>query len=266
MMRRRPPRGRDNATPGLPFVALSDLLMTVLALITVYFLLLYASTQQKLHATQLTLNKTLTDLTETQNRLEGTQNKLAGTSRRTDSILAFQDQVARAVQRDLHDKIKVRVEGGDQQIFTFQGDVLFNPSSFNINDKPDAQALLTQFAISLAEAIKAALEADRDRAYPEIQIHGHTDGVAMQVRVNKDLVIDNWHLSALRALAVVGVLRHARCLPTEQMSAAGYSCHRPIVRVTGANAENRRIEIRLLYSLKSDKPNDSVKPFSCNCY
>lgn len=80
----------------------------------------------------------------------------------------------------------------------------------------------------------------------EIQIGGHTDNVPIRGRSGP--LADNWGLSAARAVTVVRFFQEEVGINPTNMSAVGYSEHRPV----GANdtpqgrSQNRRIEIVLL--------------------
>jgi len=80
----------------------------------------------------------------------------------------------------------------------------------------------------------------------EIQIGGHTDNVPIRGRTGP--LADNWGLSAARAVTVVRFFEQEVGIDPLQMSAVGYSEHRPVSANDSAKSrsKNRRIEIVLL--------------------
>ena len=74
-----------------------------------------------------------------------------------------------------------------------------------------------------------------------IRIDGHTDPVPIRTTYPS-----NWHLSAARAISVVNWMEDLG-VPSERLVAAGFGEHHPLVegRTASANAQNRRIELKL---------------------
>ncbi len=112
--------------------------------------------------------------------------------------------------------IKIRVKA----------DTLFPAGGWEISD--EMMDLLEQLAIII-------------RPIPnEINVEGHTDDVP----INSALVVSNWDLSALRAVAVVRTFELFGIAP-QRMAAMGYSYHKPIF-VNDSDEHrlaNRRVEI-----------------------
>ncbi|HCM06401.1 MAG TPA: hypothetical protein DIC30_10355 [Oceanospirillales bacterium] len=105
-------------------------------------------------------------------------------------------------------------------------DTLFPAGGWEISD--EMMDLLEQLAITI-------------RPIPnEINVEGHTDDVP----INSALVVSNWDLSALRAVAVVRAFELFGIAP-QRMAAMGYSYHKPIF-VNDSDEHrlaNRRVEI-----------------------
>jgi chemotaxis protein MotB len=80
----------------------------------------------------------------------------------------------------------------------------------------------------------------------EFQVAGHTDDVPVTTKS----LVDNWNLSALRAVAVVRALQEMGVSP-KNLSASGYSEYSPMVKNDSKDhqAQNRRIEIILMPNL-----------------
>ena len=79
----------------------------------------------------------------------------------------------------------------------------------------------------------------------EISVEGHTDNKLLMPKL-KEVYNDNLGLSVARAAAVARALRIMGVDP-ENLSAAGYSMHRPVAGNDTAEGrqENRRVEIVL---------------------
>jgi chemotaxis protein MotB len=84
----------------------------------------------------------------------------------------------------------------------------------------------------------------------ELMVAGHTDCVPVQ-RANtiKAGHVDNWHLSAHRAIAVGKCLQHCKVSPS-RMAMVGYADQRPVAsNITDAGrAKNRRVELLIMPS------------------
>ena len=84
--------------------------------------------------------------------------------------------------------------------------------------------------------------------YRQIQVEGHTDSLPLR---RETYPADNWELSTARALSVVRFLRRTGDVPEGVLSANGYADQRPVAPndTVAGRAKNRRIEIRLFFSL-----------------
>jgi flagellar motor protein MotB len=126
---------------------------------------------------------------------------------------------------------------------TFGDRVLFELNQYTL--KPSGEPLLARCADVLVEG--------RGAGYQQIQIEGHTDDLSL---ARTEYPTDNWDLSAARALAVLRFLSVGRGLRPEVFSANGYADHRPVQSnaTEAGRARNRRIEIRLLFSIGPREP------------
>jgi chemotaxis protein MotB len=151
---------------------------------------------------------------------------------------AREEELNRAVQ-SMENALKVEIEQGSgsvrrsQDSFTvdLKDRILFDSGSASI--KSDGLKVLKRMADSLKE--------NSDKA---VRVEGHTD----DVRIRKSpppRFRSNWELSAARAGNVAQHLEKDLALRPEQLSAAGYSHTRPIIRNenNAARAQNRRVEI-----------------------
>ena len=84
-------------------------------------------------------------------------------------------------------------------------------------------------------------------SYEQIQVEGHTDSVPFE---DSTYPHDNWELSSARALEVLKQLMSLGVRP-EVISANGYADQVKIDkgRGPGADKKNRRIELRVIYSI-----------------
>lgn len=92
-----------------------------------------------------------------------------------------------------------------------------------------------------------ALTAPGVPVYQQMQVEGHTDSVPLH---NVQYPHDNWELSSARALEVLKQLMAFGVRP-EVISANGYADQQKIDRGHGPEADkkNRRIELRVIYSI-----------------
>lgn len=121
---------------------------------------------------------------------------------------------------------------------TFSDRVLFASAEHRL--QRDGRLLLERCARVLAAASATG--------YEQIQVEGHTDNLTLR---RPSYPADNWELSTARALAVVRFLRETSALEPAVFSANGYADHRPVAsnRTAAGRARNRRIEIRLFFSV-----------------
>ena len=104
------------------------------------------------------------------------------------------------------------------------------------------------FVIKVLDKAKKSLDSIaqylKDQTTQQIRIDGHTDGVPIKFSG----WMDNYHLSAMRAHAVMKYLK-ARGISDERMYIAGFGANRPMVqpkKKTDPVGKNRRVEILLV--------------------
>lgn len=250
-----PQRGLRRQHAINPFVALSDVTISVILILLVYFTGLVLVQGGRIYA----LESEKQQLAREKERIAREKSELEReTVERTKRIRASQAMVAEVLNEPrfaaYRGQITVAVDG-DDQVFTFGEQVLFPQGSAVLS--PQGTQLLLLFGGALEGAL--VRQGRKSNTYPELQVLGHTDTV----------VADNWTLSVNRALAVVKVFSAQHALRQASLSAAGYSCHRPRIQPQGAAAEprNRRIEIRLLYGNRPVSGHQFVPnaPYDCDC-
>jgi chemotaxis protein MotB len=129
-------------------------------------------------------------------------------------------------------KLNVRIRDG-KLMLELPSAVLFDSGKYEVSED----------GMTTLGAVASVLSQIKDR---EFQVAGHTDDVPVTTKS----LVDNWNLSALRAVAVVRSLQEMG-VNAKNLSAAGYSEYRPMVPndSTDHKAQNRRIEIILMPNL-----------------
>ena len=129
-------------------------------------------------------------------------------------------------------KLNVRIRDG-KLMLELPSAVLFESGKYEVSENG---------MTTLGEVAKV-LSQIKDR---EFQVAGHTDDVPVTTKS----LVDNWNLSALRAVAVVRALQEMGVSP-KNLSASGYSEYSPMVKNDSKDhqAQNRRIEIILMPNL-----------------
>ena len=123
------------------------------------------------------------------------------------------------------DQLDVEIEG-EWIRMRLPADMLFSAGDWEISDsKMDQLAAVANILRPIPN---------------EINVEGHTDDVPLA----QSVIVSNWDLSALRAVAVIRALELYGVAP-QRMAAMGFGYHRPLVANTSAanRAENRRVEI-----------------------
>jgi chemotaxis protein MotB len=122
-------------------------------------------------------------------------------------------------------------------IVKFKSDVTFDPGSAQVT--PNAKTAVGRFA--------QILNSPEARGY-ELMVVGHTDNTKV---VNPATVkaghLDNWYLSAHRAIAVGNELQRSN-VSSERMQVAGCADQRPVASnaTTDGKRQNRRVEVLIL--------------------
>lgn len=135
------------------------------------------------------------------------------------------------------DQLDVEIEG-EWIRMRLPGDMLFSAGDWEISDsKMDQLAAVANILRPIPN---------------EINVEGHTDDVPL----TSSVVVSNWDLSALRAVAIIRALELYGVAP-QRMAAMGFGYHRPLVANTSAanRAINRRVEILI-------RQGDSYQPWS----
>lgn len=131
---------------------------------------------------------------------------------------------------------------------TFSDRVLFESAGCVL--QPRGERLLERCARVLAQTT--------DTGFEQIQVEGHTDSLPLRKTARRREMCpsdprDNWELSTARALSVVRYLSRETGLDPGLFSANGYGEHRAVASngSEDGRARNRRIEIRLFFSVRS---------------
>jgi len=139
------------------------------------------------------------------------------------------DQQRRELQGLVKDlTVETRAEGN---FIVYESDIIFAPGKVELND--EAKQSLDKIADYLLQ-------------HPDlpVRVDGHTDGVPIKVSQWDD----NYHLSAMRALAVMRYIA-SKGVDPKRMHVAGFGPNKPRVQPEApaqAIAENRRVEILLV--------------------
>tara|TARA_R100000789_G_C2997541_1_gene147854 strand:+ start:195 stop:1043 length:849 start_codon:yes stop_codon:yes gene_type:complete len=112
--------------------------------------------------------------------------------------------------------------------------LLFKSGSYNVNDN----------AYSVLEKIAKVI---KDQPKMEVMIEGHTDSTP----IKREVIQDNWDLSALRATSITRVLQYKFGVKPERLIAAGRSQYVPLApNDTAENkSKNRRTKIIIMPKL-----------------
>ncbi|MGK0412941.1 MAG: chemotaxis protein MotB [Polaribacter sp.] len=112
--------------------------------------------------------------------------------------------------------------------------LLFKSGSYNVNDK----------AYSVLEKIAKVV---KDQPKMDVMIEGHTDNTP----IKRNLIQDNWDLSALRATSITRILQYKYGVKPQRLIAAGRSQYIPLApNDTAENkSKNRRTKIIIMPEL-----------------
>lgn len=129
----------------------------------------------------------------------------------------------------------------NEQVITIPGEVLFNTGEALL--KWESLRTLAQVARNIQNRIKG-------EPGWQVRVEGHTDNIP----ILSGSFVSNWELSSARALNVVKFFMDNNFFPPEQMQAMGYGEFKPLVDndSTINRKKNRRVEIRLIKSFRSD--------------
>jgi chemotaxis protein MotB len=112
--------------------------------------------------------------------------------------------------------------------------LLFKSGSYNVNDK----------AYSVLEKIAKVV---KDQPKMDVMIEGHTDNTP----IKRNLIQDNWDLSALRATSITRILQYKYGVKPQRLIAAGRSQYIPLAPNDSAEnkSKNRRTKIIIMPEL-----------------
>lgn len=177
------------------------------------------------------IKKVISQLSEKDKYINGIRKAMT----QKDSInLAIKYHLTKNLTDGIQDKdIEVNVE--KTVVFISISDkLLFKSGSYNI----------TENAYTVLEKIAKVI---KDQPNMEVLIEGHTDATP----IKRDLIQDNWDLSALRATSIVRVLQYKYGVKPQRLTAAGRSQYVPVAaNDTPENkAKNRRTKIIIMPKL-----------------
>ncbi|ARV07523.1 hypothetical protein BTO04_12850 [Polaribacter sp. SA4-10] len=148
--------------------------------------------------------------------------------------LAIKYHLTKNLTNGIQDKdIEVRVE--KTVVFISISDkLLFKSGSYNVTDN----------AYTVLEKIAKVIN---DQPKMEVMIEGHTDATP----IKRNIIQDNWDLSALRATSITRILQYKYGVKPERLIAAGRSQYVPLApNDTAENkAKNRRTKIIIMPKL-----------------
>lgn len=147
---------------------------------------------------------------------------------------AVVEALAPALRRDVH-----IVEDGTLQRYTFADWILFDSASADL--KPSGMEAL---------GVLGSVFGRHTTEFSGIQIEGHTDDNPLHPGARFP---SNWELSSARATSVVRYFADRCGLDPKLLSATGYAEYHPVASGNSdeARAHNRRIEVVLVYSMRS---------------
>ncbi|GAB7256227.1 OmpA family protein [uncultured Polaribacter sp.] len=148
--------------------------------------------------------------------------------------LAIKYHLTRNLTEGIQDKdIEVNVE--KTVVFISISDkLLFKSGSYNVTDG----------AYTVLEKIAKVVN---DQPQMEVMIEGHTDSTP----IKRDLIQDNWDLSALRATSITRILQYKYGVKPQRLIAAGRSQYIPLAPNDSAEnkSKNRRTKIIIMPKL-----------------
>lgn len=147
---------------------------------------------------------------------------------------AVEEALPAGLRRDVH-----IVEDGNLQRYTFADWILFDSASADL--KPSGMEAL---------GVLGSVFGSHTAEFSGIQIEGHTDDHPLRAGARFP---SNWELSSARATSVVRYFADRCGLDPKLLSATGYAEYHPVASGDSdeARAHNRRIEVVLVYSMRS---------------
>ncbi len=177
------------------------------------------------------IKKVISQLSEKDKYINGIRKAMT----QKDSInLAIKYHLTKNLTDGIQDKdIEVNVE--KTVVFISISDkLLFKSGSYNI----------TENAYTVLEKIAKVI---KDQPGMDVLIEGHTDPTP----IKREIIQDNWDLSALRATSIVRVLQYKYGVKPQRLTAAGRSQYIPIAEndTPENKAKNRRTKIIIMPKL-----------------
>ena len=192
-------------------------------------------TQQEKQALRQQLNSTESDASRLRDELQNVKEERDSLQDKLSEQEAMREKLAKQ-RRELQDLVKdlsgisVKSRGGANAI-VLEDKILFALGEASLSE--EAKASLSKIADYL-----------KKKQWQKIRIEGHTDGVP----VTSDRWEDNYHLSAMRAHAVMEQLV-AKGISPRNVYLVGFGPNQPVVepeKKTAPVPENRRVEILLV--------------------
>ena len=153
------------------------------------------------------------------------------------------DSLASAIPANL---LEVDSLSPTRQRITFSSELLFESCRAEL--KPSGRQLMTDVAAVLSQA---------DSYFEAIEIDGHTDSLPLRPQCRRRFG-SNWELSTSRATSVVRLLDTLSVLSPDKLKPTGRAHYLP--RNPNDLAQNRRIEVTLLYSRVAVESTLSMTP------
>ena len=159
-------------------------------------------------------------------------------ARRVEELSKFKSEFFGRVKEKIKNRPEIKIVGDR---FIFQSEVLFETGSIEIGEKGKKELKRL-----------AAILIDIEKSIPKdinwiLQIEGHTDNLPVKPGQK---YIDNWELSAERALSVLRFFVKNGLNPN-RLSASGYGSYQPVIKESDnlSRAKNRRIEMKITQKL-----------------
>ena len=191
----------------------------------------------------------MAEMRQTIDRLEGDNRRLQQqivdlAAQVAEERLAREARLAevKSTYDELVSKMEAEITRGEITISDLQGKLNVNMVERILFDSGKAD--IKPAGLEVLKRVGDILNSVSDKG---IQVEGHTDNVPISSRLAQTFP-SNWELSAARAINVVHFLQEKVGIPSEKLSACGFSEFRPIAdnATSEGRAQNRRIQIVLV--------------------
>lgn len=191
------------------------------------------NSEESLKAEALRLAKAKAELDLKSQRVQELESMIAANDRK---MKALRDNLSKALNAFEGRGLTIEQKNGKVYV-SMENKLLFKSGSWSVND----------------EGRKAVVELGKVLATNSdisVLIEGHTDNDKILGNLG-DGIVNNWDLSAKRALAIVSILTENSSIDKKNLIAAGRSEYAPIMSNSTAEgkAKNRRIEVILTPNL-----------------